>query len=49
MFGRVIEHGRANTVFTAGAVQDINIDTTFAAFPESLVLSEVGEGDGLLA
>ena len=49
MLCRIVEHSRADTVFPACAMQHIHVDTTLAAFSESLVFRQVGEGDGLIA
>ena len=49
MFLGVVEHGRADAVFTTCAVQYVDIDTTLATPPEGLVVSQVGKGDGLIA
>ena len=46
---RIVEHGRADTVFPARSVEYVNIDTAFTAFPERLVFCQVGESDWLIA
>ena len=53
-FGRqvlrgVVEHGGADAVLTASAMQHVDIYATFTTFPESLVLCKVGKGHGLIA
>ena len=45
----VIEHGCADAVLPIRAMQHVDIDASLTAAPESLVISEVGERDGLVA
>ena len=49
MFLGVVKHGRADTVFPAGAMEYVNIYTPFAAAPEGFVVCQVGKGHGLVA
>ena len=49
MFFWVVEHGGADAVLTASAMQHVDIDATLTTLPKSLVFSEVGEGHGLVA
>ena len=45
----VIEHCSADAVFTACAMQYVNIHASLTALPKCFVVSQVGKGHGLVA
>ena len=45
---RIVEHSRADAVLAACAMQHVDVDTTLATFPESLVVGKIGKGYWLI-
>ena len=45
---RIVEHGRADAVFSASTMEDVHIHAALAPFPERLVFRQVGEGHRLV-